>query len=124
MKLRILGDTLRLRLSQADMQRLTETGRVEETTHFGPGTALVYAIERDAERESVGACFDQGTITVGVPPGMLRGWTESEEVSMRATQSVEDGHSLSLLIEKDFKCLVPREGEEDYDGFANPNVTC
>ena len=44
-------------------------------------------------------------------------------MSLRGEQSLGDG-TLSLLIEKDFKCLTPREGEDEYDGFANPNLTC
>jgi len=27
---------------------------------------------------------------------------------------------LALLIEKDFQCLAPRDGEQDLDTFPNP----
>lgn len=30
------------------------------------------------------------------------------------------GRTLRILIEKDFSCLEPRDGEEDTDTFAHP----
>ncbi|GIT14245.1 MAG: hypothetical protein CM1200mP36_00010 [Gammaproteobacteria bacterium] len=36
-------------------------------------------------------------------------------------QSLDDGGRLKILVEKDFVCLAPREGEEDEaDMFPNP----
>ncbi|MGH8167708.1 MAG: DUF7009 family protein [Woeseiaceae bacterium] len=38
-----------------------------------------------------------------------------------------DGDELSILVEKDFACLAPREGEDDSDKFPNPlegKATC
>jgi hypothetical protein len=42
MKLRFHENSLRLRLSQSEVARLAETGRVENTVSFAPGQVLVY----------------------------------------------------------------------------------
>lgn len=119
MKLRILGDSLRLRLSQGDVKTFTETGRVEEVTHFGPEARLTYALVHAADVEALEAGFEGAEITVRMPTSMARAWADTDEVTLQGSYA-----SLSLLVEKDFKCAIPRPGEEDYDGFAHPTGGC
>jgi hypothetical protein len=123
-KLRILGDTVRLRLAQSDVHALRETGRVEDSTHFGPDAVLTYAVERAEGAGEMTAVFSAGTICVRIPSEHVRRWADSDEVSLRGEQPIDDARTLALLVEKDFKCAMPREGEEDDDAFENPNVTC
>jgi len=47
---------------------------------------------------------------------------QPDEVSLQAEQPLGDGENLKLLVEKDFRCLSPREGEDDADLFPNPGV--
>lgn len=115
MKLRILGDSLRLRLSKSDVTTFAQTGRVEEVTHFGGEARMTYALEHAESIEALQAAFDGSEITVRMPSSMARGWADTDEITL---QGAHDG--LSLLIEKDFKCAIPRPGEEDYDGFEHP----
>ncbi len=122
MKLRILGDSLRLRLSQGDVKALQSSGRIEDTIHFGP-TQLSYALEL-AEVGSPHARFEGHTICVALPRDSARAWAQGDAVSIEATQLLEGERTLSLLIEKDFKCAIPRAGEEGYDGFPHPTQTC
>ena len=53
MKLRILDDSLRLRLSQGELERLRTLGRVEAAIGFGPGPSqqLVYALTARGDGE-------------------------------------------------------------------------
>ncbi len=37
-------------------------------------------------------------------------------------QRLDDGALLSILVEKDFACLAPREGEDDSDMYAHPEA--
>lgn len=126
MKLRILDDTLRLRLPQGDLERLRTTGRVEAAIHFGPGPEqrLVYALVVDPEAQRISATLTAGEIAVHLPAAQATAWAEGDEIGLHAEQSLGDGRRLDLRIEKDFKCLMPREGEEGYDGFANPKAAC
>jgi len=125
MKLRILDDSLRLRLPQGEVQQLRTTGRVEATVRFGPGPdqRLVYALVVVPGAQRISATLTDREIAVHLPESIAHAWADGDEVSLKAEQSLGEG-TLSLLIEKDFKCLTPREGEEQYDGFANPNTSC
>ena len=51
-------------------------------------------------------------LVVQPTPDTVRAWVDSDQVGFSAQQG-----ELEILVEKDFKCAVPRGGEEDYDGF-------
>lgn len=124
MKLRILDDSLRLRLGRSEVTRLAQGEPVEGHTHFPTGV-FTYRVTTANETSSA-ASFVAGCIEVCLPAAEVRRWATTDEVSLRATQVLEDGRSLRLLVEKDFQCLTPRDEAEDTDTFANPNVgtTC
>ncbi len=124
MKLRILGDSLRLRLSQSEVKQFGETARVEQSIRFGPGSMMTYAIEHDSAAKQVRASFEGSTVTVRMPSSVAQAWASTDEVSINGEQPLEGSSRLTLLIEKDFKCAIPRPGEEDYDGFEHPTGGC
>jgi hypothetical protein len=119
MKLRIRGDSLRLRLSQAELVRLRETGEVCDRIGFGD-RSLDYALVR-ADIEAPRARFEGDRIEVALPNAVAQVWTQTEQVGIEAEQALPTG-TLRLLIEKDFKCLAPRPGEDDSDAFPNPDA--
>ena len=45
MKLRLQGNSLRLRLTRSEVMYLCEAGMVEESVDFGIGTGLIYRIQ-------------------------------------------------------------------------------
>ena len=53
MKLRLKGNSIRVRLDRRDIERLIDKGRVDDAVRFGPGLAFSYAVE--AGRLRVGA---------------------------------------------------------------------
>jgi hypothetical protein len=113
MKLRLHAGSLRLRLSQSEIARLDETGKVEDAIEFSPGIELLYAIETGAA-PSITAAFANGAIRVILPLPDAKQWIESDRTGIEATTG-----TLRLLIEKDFQCLhrPPEPGE---DSFPNP----
>jgi len=113
MKLRIHAGSLRLRLSQSEVARLGETGRVEESIEFSPGNDLLYAIETSGS-PAVSATFDHANIRVVLPKLVAKEWIESDQTGIEASTG-----TLKLLIEKDFQCLH-REPEPGEDSFPNP----
>lgn len=119
MKLRIRGDSLRLRLTRSEVQQLRETGSVVETIHFG-ATKLEYEL-CSADVQVPVARFDGNRIQVSLPRAQANAWADGDQVSITAAQALEHG-SLALLIEKDFRCLAPRVGEDDGDAFPNPDA--
>jgi hypothetical protein len=124
MKLRLRGNSLRLRLTKTEVERLAgELGSVTETVRFGPTTLLVYRLRR-AEVPSVAAALEHTTIDVVVPAATIDAWASSEQVGFEADQSIGDGGRLHILVEKDWTCLTGRPGEDDVDTFPNPNTSC
>lgn len=127
MKIRIQGNSLRLRLSQSEVARFHETGQVTDGISFGamPPVALTYKLERSSLPE-ITAGFSDNCISVYVPEEQAATWAVSEqEVGLEHLVRFDgSGHSLRVLIEKDFKCLAERSGEDESDNFPNPNLIC
>ena len=57
MKLRIKGNSMRLRVSPSEMKRLLSAGRIEEIALFSqaPGAKLTYALEQAEPKQEIGA---------------------------------------------------------------------
>jgi hypothetical protein len=115
MKLRIQGNSLRLRLTQKDVAQLCEWGRIESCIEFSPGHDLVYALQGSLRANSIAATFDGRTIRVTIPADAITDWAESNQVSIEAPSQA----GLHVLIEKDFQCLHGR-GEQDRDAYSHP----
>jgi hypothetical protein len=119
MKLRMKGDSLRLRLTRGEVQQLAEAGRVEERVHISPRGVLVYRVQRAPGAAALGATFENGVIEIQVPEGVAREWCASELVTLDAVQ--RDGAAdLRIVVEKDFACLAPRSDEDETDNFPHP----
>jgi hypothetical protein len=118
MKLRLHGNSLRLRLSQAEVAQFSKTGYVEQSIEFGPGSSLCYILESSSKITSPKAVFQNGELRVQISCGAAKEWATTDRVGISGEQSLENGRPLSILIEKDFKCM---HGEEaDVDAYPNP----
>ena len=120
MKLRILDDTIRLRLERTEVEALGAGTAVACSTHFPGGAAFGYRLETAADAAE--AEFSAGAITVRLPANVLRAWAEDETaVSIRESFDLAEG-MLAVLVEKDFECLEPRAGESQANRFQNPKA--
>ena len=123
MKLRIWGNTLRLRLSRSEVNLVGQGKEVEESTSFPGGGKLDYVLRPSPSKTNVVKTNvgDKSCINVIVDQNRAKEWAKSEEVGLFGAEPLVLG-SLELLIEKDFACLNPREGSEDYDSYPNPAI--
>ncbi len=121
MKLRIKGPTLRLRLTQAEIEKLKEEGAVEDQVPFAAGVSLAYRLRRDAAAHEIGATFRNGVVEVRVPEASALEWCRSSLVTLAHEQALPEG-ALRITLEKDFACLAPREGEDESDNFPHPQA--
>ena len=121
MKLRIRGNSIRLRLSQTDLAALLESGAVEDRVAFPAGQSLVYRLE-SSTGQSAEALFDTSRIVVRFPVARIGALARPEEVTLQAEQPLSSGECLELLVEKDFQCLSPRGDDDDADLFPNPSA--
>jgi hypothetical protein len=121
MKLRTTSNSIRLRLSQTDVQNFAETGFVEETLNIDrvAGQSFSYKLQREEMGEQLTASFENGCLSVYVPAFVADVWTSTDQVG---TESEGTNDRPSILIEKDFACLKPRAGEDDIDTFPNPEA--
>jgi hypothetical protein len=119
LKLRIQDNSIRLRLTRSEVDALDADGSVTASVSFPDGARLEYSLETSSLTGQPRAQFSTDRLVVQVPQATARQWAATEEVSITGAQPLEDGE-LSLLIEKDFACLTPREGEDDSEMFPHP----
>ena len=123
MKLRINGNSVRLRVSRSELARFLAVGRVENTIHFGPEpeAKLVYALESvpDAVMTTVRYCMPE--LTVALTVNAATGWGETDQVGIYEKLDIGTVGPLDLIIEKDFACLDGSD-DDNADTFANPNA--
>lgn len=121
MKLRIKGNSIRLRLTQNEIQEFQEKGVVEEVVKFGntPQVKMHYIIQETAKSE-IYATFDSNKMTVNVPKSIAKKWVSTEQVGFENRMAINENEDLLILVEKDFQCLQPREQEDESDMFPHP----
>jgi hypothetical protein len=121
MKLRIKGNSLRLRVIRSELDVLISTGRIEETIWFGSGAdcRLTYALELGIGIDDVALRCVPPEIAVLVPSGEAIAWRSSDQVGIYAAADLGPRGFLELVIEKDFACL-DRSDEDNLDTFPNP----
>ncbi len=119
MKIRIKGDTLRLRLTQTEIQTLAETGLVKDAICFAPNNSLNYCL-KVADVAHLQAQYLQHSIAVLMPHTMAQQFTTTNLVSCQHLDPSNNKNGLQLLVEKDFQCLQIRPNEDDSDAYPNP----
>ena len=121
MKLRIKGNSIRLRLSQTEVAQFADRGVCDDSINFGVST-LNYSLEKGAETKAV---FADNRVCVYVNENDANHWSSNEtEVGISHMQPIGGGSELYILIEKDFACLTERPFQDESDNFPNPNTTC
>ena len=123
MKLRIRDNSIRLRLSRGEVDILRDSGLVAARTGFPGGRDFQYVVEGSPASVNPGAFFSDNVVTVRLPETAVLAWANSEQVSIVGEQRLDDGEPLSILVEKDFACLAPRDGEDESDMFSHPEAS-
>ncbi|MBV8909858.1 MAG: hypothetical protein JOZ89_03760 [Gammaproteobacteria bacterium] len=121
MKLRIKGPTLRLRLTQSEIDALRQYGVVEERVPFPANATLVYRLRRDAQAREIRASYEGSVLEIRIPEAAAQQWCTSEQVTLAHSQPLAEG-ALHITLEKDFACLTPRSGEDESDNFPHPEA--
>lgn len=112
MKLRLKGNTLRLRLDREDLAQFADAGQVEAVTMFGDDTSFRYVLYASPEADGLTAQATPGKIAVHVPADLAEEWTQTDRVGLEAQQSAGEGAVLRILVEKDLGCRHRSASEE------------
>lgn len=119
MKLRIRGDSVRIRLTQGDVLKLARGEKVEQSTAFSATSILISSVQASAHAQTTTATFANGEISLKLPLETVRKWANSDQVGLEAEQPWGGNRRLHILVEKDFECLQPH-GESQADAYPNP----
>ena len=122
MKLRIRDNSVRLRLARGEVETLRQEGVVKCRTGFPGGRAFRYELESSPAVVSPGAFLSDSILTVRLPEAAVLAWATTDQVSIRGEQLLQDGEKTIILVEKDFQCLAPREGEDESDMYPHPQA--
>ena len=122
MKIRIKGNSIRLRLTKTEVDNFAANGFVEEKTEFGD-TYFSYRMESSSDHQELAAAYQGNLITVFIPAAIAQNWTSTELVGFENKMDIGNNKQLFLLVEKDFVCL-DNTFEDQSDNFPNPNVVC
>jgi hypothetical protein len=122
MKLRIKGNSIRIRLTKTEVSMLAETGYLEEHTSF-LNNQFIYALQKADEIETLSASFENNKITIFAPAGFINEWPVNNVIGLNTNMALSATEFLYLLIEKDFICL-DETTEDQSDNYENPNKNC
>lgn len=122
MKLRIRGDSIRLRLTKTDLATLVKRGTIAESMRMAPNAVFEYRLTADGELKDARVALSAGTLEVRLPRDQIGRWADSNEVGIETRQANGSDGGLLVLVEKDFPCLTARPHEDDSDAFSRPNT--
>ncbi len=122
MKLRIKGNSIRIRLSKTEVDELVSGSIQHDNTNFG-NSNFGYTVQPVNSGGSLFAGYDNNIITLYVPKALLKDWSDNSVVGFEAMMPLENSGHLHLLLEKDFKC-IDKTMEDQSDFFENPAKTC
>ena len=120
MKIRIRGNSIRLRLTQSEVKQFEETGEILDKIQFGT-QELIYGLSifNGSQAE---VSYQPNIILVKVPEKEGNHWAATDQVGIEYSLKLNGDSDLKILIEKDFQCLKVRSGGEDADTFPNPEA--
>jgi len=123
MKLRIRGNSIRLRLSQGEVFSLVAEGVVRESVHFSaaPVDRLTYSVQLSTSMSTPSASRHNGDLVVMLPRALAVQWANSGQTGITHVQSLGNRGDLRIVVEKDFRCLQPRPEEDEADNFPHPD---
>ena len=113
MKLRINGNSIRLRLTPEEVEEICDGEKVSTHTKLLNGL-FSYELKTEAvwHAEVIGS-----HISVSIPQSEVSDWAENETVGFE--HRFENG--LLVMVEKDFQCLHPRKHEQENHLYPNPD---
>jgi len=121
-KLRIRDNSIRYRLTKGEVEALSKDGVVSARTGFPGSREFRYVVESSPANISPGAFLSDNAMTVRLPETSVLAWATTEQVSIEGDQLLDDGDNVRILVEKDFVCLAPREGEDESDMYPHPGA--
>jgi hypothetical protein len=103
----------------SEVDGVRQGNECREAITFPDGKRLEYVLRRTGD-SSMGVAFAGSPVCVEVPRAELEQWCNTSQVALSADIALPAGGALSVLIEKDYRCLDPGVREDQSDTFENP----
>lgn len=120
MKLRIKGNSLRLRISQSEVKQLKDNLQITEEIQFSKDSALRYTLQNQPGLNTIKADYSENSLLISLPETLAKDWLNSDQVGLEGIQENSENNFLKILVEKDFSCLTPHGDEDESDLLPNP----
>lgn len=117
MKIRIRKNTIRYRLDKADMEQLDQKGQVAEKTPIAGGLLTFLVQTSDTPEPRI--TLEPFSVILTLPEKTARPVIRGEQTGLSLELPTSSDEPLRVLLEQDFRCLIPRS-EEDANAFDNP----
>ena len=103
MKIRIRGNTIRIRLEEDEISKISNGETVVNTTVFSPLDRLIFSISK-WNLSVFGAEMKDGATLISIPSELLESWSPNSEFSIEGV--IENGleRGLKILFEVDLPC--------------------
>ena len=122
MKIRIKGNSIRLRLTKSEIEKLGSLGKVQESTCFN-SDYLHYELILNENIKEITANFAANTICVAIPKQNVNTLCNTDIVGCENHMQLANGEQLHILVEKDFKC-IDKTDEDQSDNYEHPTQIC
>ena len=100
MKLRIKGNSLRLRVTRSEVERVSMGESIEDTICFGPepNAKLTYALEREKAINSTTVKYHTHKVTIQIPLVLAHDWATSDSVGLSGEVDLGPAGTLHVLV--------------------------
>ena len=124
MKLRILRQSIRIRVTQAEVTELGHGRPVSAELITEPDIlpTIAYRIEPSDHVARLELIATPGNLIVKLSKALAQDLARTDLVTVEETISTSPGHSVSVCVEKDFQCLKPRLDDQDEGTFPHPEA--
>ena len=112
MKLRLEGNSIRLRVRKSDISTLQKNEAITETLTFPNDTVFQYKLTINNALLAIDAQLVSNILNISVPLSIATNWIQTDAVGIEKTLP----NGLFILIEKDFPC-TDRPWEDTSDTF-------
>jgi hypothetical protein len=112
MKLRLEGNSIRLRVRKSDISTLQKNETITETLTFPNDTVFQYQLSINNTAIDIDAQLVSNILNISIPLSIATNWIQTDAVGIEKTLP----NGLFILIEKDFPC-TDRPWEDTSDTF-------
>lgn len=120
MKIRMKGNSIRLRLTQPEVAQFCQEGSLTERVQIG-SAKFSYALVAKAGIQTLKAAYEQDTLTIYMPKEITQTWAHNDQVGHDNGVAWDNGTELALLVEKDFTCL-DNTLEDQSQNYPHPKL--